>query len=249
MNPSLQVSADAANFAAAASESSASAPYTKAMASKTEQAAREAKQEKISMKQLEQMEKLSVETRATDEADAKASLMRKINAYQRDFKERLGGLKPMAKGAELKATAEELKMHLSDIEYELGKQGGYDIARYGFIEGMKKIEEFNAKYGYIKKNLTGFGTLAEQFVTARQVEDPNTGDIKIMEGPMTPTLKEFVIKYDDWFSTRVEVRMLIQVIEMMNVCDRINSGELKQQFAAAQTKPASSAAAAKAKKL
>lgn len=172
-----------------------------------------------------------------DDADVKAGLLRKIAAYEREFSDRLDGVKvPKTFGA--KASVEELKVRLADIEHELGKSGAMDYVRQGFVHMCKAIEGFQERSHVLPYNLKNFGDAAVVSVNTYQLPD---GSVQV--GHMLPLLKEFSIKYSDWFSSRVEMRILVAMAGMMAEVHRIN--EQAPEVAKKATKKTSNAAAAK----
>ena len=224
MNPS-QVSED---FSAFAPDSEKTNAELQAMMKQQEKLAkRDAAQAKITAKQHEAAAKLIEVTKEQDDSDAKAAILRKIDAYQKNFKDRLQHVK-VTKNTGAKASLEELKIHLADIENELGKSGGYAMARALFVNGCQKIEQVEAHYGILGMDLTHLGKVAEQSVSKRKGADG-----KIEDGPIEPLLQEFVIKYDSWFSTRVEIRLAIAVVELMAATHKMNSSEVKEFMKAA----------------
>lgn len=124
-----------------------------------------------------------------DDTDKKAAIMRKIASYTREFPEKLADVK-VPKTFATKATLEEMKMVLADIEHELGKSGAVEIVRNGFISLCSAIEQFQEKTHTLPYNLTNFGKMAE--FSASYVKQP---DGRTKEGEMVPLLKEFSIKY------------------------------------------------------
>lgn len=176
-----------------------------------------------------------------DDSAAKAAVMRKITSYLREFPDKLGEHK-LPKAFTQKATLAEMKMLLSDLEHEMGKSGAFDIVRSGFISLCSGIEQFQAKTKTLPYNLTNYGKMAE--FSASHVRQPD-GNIKT--GEMVPLLKEFSIKYADWFSQRVEIRIALQMMSMMAELHRINT-EVPVMAEKAQKK-ASSSTAASAKNL
>lgn len=170
-----------------------------------------------------------------DDTDAKASVLRKIKAYEREFPEKLANMKT-TKATEAKASLEELKIRLKDIEHELGKSGGLDMVRIGFVELCKGIERVQERTNILPYDLTHFGEVAVEAVNPRI-----TADGSVHVGEVVPLLQEFVIKHDDWFSTRVEVRLALQVFSMMSAVDKMNKqgAKIQEQAKAASGKKTS----------
>jgi hypothetical protein len=57
-------------------------------------------------------------------------------------------------------------------------------------------------------------------VMDRQLKDGN-----IVHGPAVPTLAEFCTKHSSWFSTDVDVRLLMLAAEMVATVHRVNEGQ------------------------
>lgn len=240
MNPS-QVSEDFSAFAPDSEKTQAE--LQAAIKQQEKLAKRDLAQSKITAKQHEAAAKLIETTIEHDESEAKAAVLRKIDSYQKTFKDRLQHVK-VTKTVGAKASLEELKIHLADIENELGKSGGYAVARTLFVNGCTKIEQVEASYGILGMDLTHLGKVAEQSVSKRK-----NAEGKLEDGPVEPLLQEFVIKYDSWFSTRVEIRLAMAVFELMAATHKMNSSEVKQFMQTAQTKVASKNAKSAADKL
>jgi len=241
--PAEQVMADMAAFIDPAINSNMD-DFKRAAEQKEKLAKRDAKQMGVNAKKIEEVMKLAEETKQEDDTDAKAKVLRKINGYMREFPERLIHCK-VPKTFSAKATLEELKIHLADIEHELGKSGGLEVAKKGFVTLCGLIEQVQEKTKILPYNLQHYGKIAEQSLQDRMMPDG-----KVSEAPMVPLLKEFVVKYDDWFSTRVESRILLEMLGMMVVCHKFNTDTVAQQRVEASTqKTAPPATAAAAKKL
>jgi hypothetical protein len=177
-----------------------------------------------------------------DDTEARASILRKIQAYEREFGDRLGDIKT-AKSFTAKANLDELKVRLADIEHELGKQGAFDIVRQGYVQLCKGIESFQERSHVLPYNLKNFGEAG--LISASEFSLP---DGSVQKGSMIPLLKEFSIKYSDWFSQRVEMRILIQMVGMMAEVHRINT-QAPEVAESAQKKKTSAKTSAAAKNL
>lgn len=237
-----QVMADMATFADPAANTNMD-DFKRAAEQREKQMKRDAKQMGVNAKKIDDLAKFAEATKVEDDTDAKARVLRKINGYQREFPERLVHCKvPKTFGA--KATLEELKIHLADIEHELGKHGGLEVAKVGFVYLCGAIEDIQARTKILPYNLEHFGDFGQQCLQDRKMADGS-----VSQTTMVPLLKEFVVKYDDWFSTRVESRILLELIGLMRVCHKFNTDPtLKQRMTAAE-QPASNAAAQAARKL
>lgn len=214
--------------------------FKRASEQKEKQTKRDAKQMGVNAKKVEEVMKFAEASKVEDDSDAKARILRKINGYQREFPERLVHCKvPKTFGA--KATLEELKIHLADIEHELGKSGGLEVAKKGFVAVCGLIEQFQEKTKILPYNLQHYGKIAEQSLQDRMMEDG-----KVSEAPMIPLLKEFVVKYDDWFSTRIETRILLEMLGMMVICHKFNTDTTAQRTIQTATQKTAAPEAAKA---
>lgn len=152
-----------------------------------------------------------------DDTEKRAAILRKISAYMQEFPQRLQHIKiPKTFGE--RATLDELKLLLADVEHELGKGGALDYVRQGFVKVCEGIESFNGRTKVLPYNLSNFGSAA-----VISVNDFQLADGTIQRGNMIPLLKEFSIKYSDWFSSRVEMRILVAMMGMMAEVHRMNS--------------------------
>jgi hypothetical protein len=191
---------------------------------KTAQAAKKKQQDELKKrdaemrkKQMEMTEKLIETTKDEDTAEERASLVRKIHAYNKKFSEKLKGMNiTQAKGQ--KATIEELRQQLSDIEHELGKSGGIELAAETYVGLMKTAEQVHYGWNPLKLKLAGLG----------QVTEDN-------HEKLVDLLEEFAIKHEKWFSQSVEVRilaftaMLIRTVHSANLEAEIRSAQKAQQ--------------------
>ena len=172
-----------------------------------------------------------------DDIAARASIMRKIAAYEREFKDRLVELRTPKNLA--KASLDDLKLYLADIEHELGKAGAYELVRHGFVQLCKQIESFQARSQVLPYDLKNFGEAG--VIASSEFLLP---DGSVQKGSMMPLLKEISIKYSDWFSQRVEVRFIVQLMGMMAEVHRINTDAPKTAAKASGKKASASASAA-----
>ncbi len=242
--PADIVSADMATFVDPAANSNLD-DFKRAAEQREKLMKRDAKMMGMNTKKLEETVKFAEATKLPeDDTDAKAKILRKINGYQREFPERLVHCKvPKTFGA--KATLEELKIHLADIEHELGKSGGFEMVKRGFVVLCGLVEQGQEKFHVLPYNLTHYGKIAEQSLQDRMMPDG-----KISEAPMIPLLKEFAVKWDDWFSTRVEARILLEMMGMMAICHKMNTdATMQQRMNTATAQPAQAETAKAARKL
>ena len=179
---------------------------------KTAQAAKKKQQDELKKrdlemkkKQMEMAEKLIETTKEEDTAEERASLVRKIHAYNKKFSEKLKGMNiTQAKGQ--KATIEELRQQLSDIEHELGKSGGIELAVSGYVGAMTILEQTHYTWNPMNLKLAGLG----------QVTQANAE--KLMD-----LLEEFAIKHENWFSQSIEVRILAFTASLIATVHRANT--------------------------
>lgn len=195
--------------------------------------------ETVTKKDLEALQQQPV----IDDAAQKAAVERKIHAYLEKFPEKLSGLK-LPKGFEHRWTLEQLKKHLANIEHELGKSGGIELAKRGFVWLCQVVEKFQAQSHILPYTLDHFGDIASQAVTDRQMPDG-----RVSQGPMIPLLDEFVIKYDAWFSSRIESRIALEMLSLMLLTHKMNTDAKVQEAMQGAKKNVSFAAAEAAKKL
>lgn len=200
---------------------------------------RQSKETVVTKKDLEALQQQPV----IDDAAQKAAVERKIHAYMEKFPEKLNGFK-LPKGFESRSTLEQLKKHLANIEHELGKSGGLELAKRGLVWLCQGVEKLQSQSHILPYNLTHFGDIAQQAVTDRQLPDG-----KISQGPMIPLLEEFVIKYDAWFSSKIESRIALELFSLMLLTHKMNTdGQVQAAMQGAQKK-VSFAAAEAAKKV
>jgi len=243
--PSLPPSQVSDDFAAFQQTTPQDASFAKKLREQQEKDAKKA-EAALKPKQLEMAQKLidlGKEQKEEETADLKAPLIRKINAYLKRYPDRLEHVK-IPKTFGVKNTVDELKVFVKDIEHELGKKSGFEIARFAYVEGMKFLESTSATYNPFNLNLTNLGKLAEANTAVIVNKDGSR-----QEGPIAPVLEEFTIKHDNWFSTSVEVRLVITTMELVMACHRMNSPEVQATVKTAQTTPASTTAKNAAKNL
>lgn len=177
-----------------------------------------------------------------DDSEKKAAVLRKITSYMQEFPQRLQGIK-IPKTAGERASLEELKMLLADVEHELGKSGSFDYVKQLFVKACEGVEKFNEERHILPYNLTHLGEVA-----VIQANDFRLEDGTVQHGEMVPLLKEISIKYGDWFSSRVEMRFLVAMAGLMSTVHKINT-EAPAVAQKANTKKASGKSAAAAKNL
>ena len=119
-----------------------------------------------------------------------------------------------------------------------------DLFAFWFVTfhslGFKQIEAISE---YTPARLEGLGHVAELAITSRQLPDG-----QVIVGPAVPTLAEFCVYHSSWFSTGVDMRMLMMIGNMMADVHRYNVS--RDETEPAQTeKPASEKSKNKVKDL
>lgn len=178
-----------------------------------------------------------------DETDAKAVIWRKITSYAKEFPERLEGVKMGTKQSFAKMTLVEAKMLLLDVEHELGKSGAYEYVKQAYVWSSEALEKFQAKSKALPFDLTHFGKMAHVSVSTGTLPDGT-----VHKGHMSPLLMEFSIKYGHWFSSSIEMRLIMAYGMMMAEVHRMNT-EAPAVNKQANEKTASKKATDAAKKL
>lgn len=199
---------------------------------KEEEAMRKRDEQLLKPKQLDAASKLVEVTKHEDEKNAKASCLRKINAYVKQFPERLKGMNVTpAKGA--KASLDELEIMLADVEHQMGKSGGIDLLCLAYSQGAAGLEELHHVWNPLKLNLDHLG----------DVVNAN------MDKKLKPLFEEFAIKHENWFSSSVETRIVLTTMEIIAATNRMNSAEVRAATAKAAGTPADPIIAEAANKL
>ena len=85
-------------------------------------------------------EKKEVPMSPEKEASLKASILRKIKAYQYEFPQRLEGV-PIPKTLSAKHSLDELRAFLADVECQLGRSGAENLVTYGYVSAMSGRSE------------------------------------------------------------------------------------------------------------
>jgi hypothetical protein len=191
-------------------------------------------QKKLKPEQMKAANDLTDHMRSEDEAVLKGDLIQQLHDYMKLMREyhpeRLEFLK-IPKTFGIKNTVEELRIWIRDIQTELGKKGGLEFAKVIWVEGFKQIETLSVG---TPAKFQGLGQWAELQVTSRQLK---TGEIVC--GPAIPTLAEFCCYHSNWFSTGVDVRMMLMVGNMLSEIHRHNSQKEEGAPAVPEAKPAS----------
>lgn len=153
------------------------------------------------------------------EAEEKSKLLSLISDYLKHisefYPERLEFIK-IPKNVGAKNSVQELRVYVKDLENELGKRGAYDIVKRAYLGGMDLFEQINEnkRFGVNAENL---GLVARMSLQPRQLPDGRVGP-----GQAVPILNELSIKYSSMFSSRVEVRFVMMVAEMVIAVHRAN---------------------------
>ena len=205
----MDVSADFQNF-----------PQTEPQTAK-EIKARKAKDEAMAKRDKKLMEerqfqaadKLVAATKEKDAEDQRAAefderikVIRKIRSYVKAFPDSLKEF-GLTSSKEAKMSLEELKIHLIDIEYHLGKRGGAELLASGFKEGLRNLDMVNLAFGNpFNLNLKNIDKVADAQ----------------MKPKFDPLFTELVCKYENLFSVSVEARLVVAVVELVMTVNRVN---------------------------
>lgn len=202
-------------------------------AERRQQKMAEKKAQELRPEQLKAADKMTEQMKEERQAKLKADLIQQGTDYLKLIKEyhpeKLDSLK--VKVFSNKLTVEEMRIAIRDMQTELGKKGGLEFAKVLWVEGFKMFEKVNEdkRFGL---NVTNLGRVAENSVLPRQKEDGT-----IMPGPAVPTLAEFCVKHSTWFTTDVDVRLLMYAINMISTVHRINEQGPSLQDAMQQSVP------------
>lgn len=202
-------------------------PETAAQLKKKSAAAKE--KNKITPENLKAAEKLGEDLKAEKEAGKKSELIQRISDYIKHIKEfypeRVEFIKvPKTYGP--KNSVAELTVWVKDLENELGKRGGLDVAKVVYVEAFTWLEKLNEKTDL---GLKGIEMAARMSLANRRYEPgtmiPGTARIsegEIVPGPAVPTLAELCVKYSSWMSASVEVRFGLMIANMISSVRRAN---------------------------
>lgn len=189
--------------------------------------------ELLQPKQLEMAQKLVDLEKEEDSPEEKARLIRKIQAYLKKFKGRLENV-TIPKTFSAKNSVEDLRGYIATIEAELGRKGGAEIAQRLYVEGLKAVESYTNHGQLVGMNLHNLGLVAEGQTLQRRLPSG-----EIITPPIGVLLEEFAIKYDDWFTSSVETRLLVATAEMVLAVHKMNSPEAQEGLRRAQETEAS----------
>jgi len=207
-------------------------PDPETAAAMKKKAASTKEKSKISPEHLKQAEKLADDLKAEKEAGKKSELIQRISDYIKHIKEfhpeRVDFIKvPKTYGP--KNTVAELTVWVKDLENELGKRGGLDVAKVVYVEAFSWLEKLNEKTDL---GLKGIETAARMSLANRRYEPgtmiPGTSRIsegEIVPGPAVPTLAELCVKYSSWMTASVEVRFGLMIANMISGVRRANAQE------------------------
>lgn len=176
--------------------------------------------QKLKPEQIKAAQNLTDSMKADAEADEKFALIQKLHDYVKLVKEyhpeRVEFLK-VPKNFGPKNSIEELRFWLRDIQNELGKKGGLDVMKTIWVESFKIFEQINSG-GRFGLHVDGIGQIGQNSIASRMTKE---GDI--VPGPAVPTLAEFCAKHSNWFSTDVDVRLLMMYAEIIAGVHRMNT--------------------------
>jgi hypothetical protein len=148
----------------------------------------------------------------------KHGLIQQLTEYVKFMEEyhpdRLGYIS-LPKKEYLKCSDEELAVAIKNIEAELGKRSGLDFVTMIWVNGLAMFEEADWLH---KQPLQGLGAAAASMVAPRRDQQGKP----IAPGPAVPTLAEFAVKYSRWFSTSIEVRMLLMTTQLISGVRKAN---------------------------
>ena len=215
MNPE-QVSADIAVFTAPPPEQAAQAAKDRKEREKKEAAFNK----KLQPEQIKAAAALTDSMKAEAEAGEKSRLLQQIADYIRLIKEyhpdRFELLNNKIKTASVKNSVEELRVWVKDMQNDLGKKGGLEMAKVLWVQGCEFFEKINEN-GRFGLDMTNLGQAAKNTVATYQMPD---GSVKV--GSAVPTLAEFACKHSSWFTTDVDTRMVIMFIQMVDAVNKMN---------------------------
>lgn len=164
------------------------------------------------------------------EAKEKEELIRKLGDYiahmKQYYPEKLEALKvPKTFGA--KNTLQELRVWVLQAEHELNKTGGLQTLEAAWRHGFAALEKFNSQFDPLGLDLTNLGTAAKFSLEPRQVQTEQ--GVIVVPGPAKPLLSEFAVKYSSWFSSSVEWRLGLMVVQMVIAVDTANKQGKKME--------------------
>lgn len=211
-----------------------SAPPPEERIAAEKEAARRAKDDARQAKalrpeQIKMAAKLNEEMKADAEAAEKARLIQQLADYLKLLAEYYPERREYVRAPKNfgpKNSCEELRVWIKEVENELGKQGGLQTLKMAWVEGFKFFEQVNATHRF-GLHVEGIGAVAQ-----RQVSNVQLPDGTVVPGEMTPTLAEFAVKYNSWFSSSVEWRLAMAVMNMVAGVHRINMMQGNVQKAA-----------------
>jgi len=234
--PPAQIAAD---FAAFQQQPPNEVHFAQKMAEQQEK--QRAADEKLFSKKAAKVIDLANEIKEEDDSPQRAAVMRKINSYQNEFPARLEHMKIPKGAAFQKLTLDELKLLLANIQHEMGKKGGKALIYAGYMQLMVQGEQNGPLVGL---NLQHLEAAASQNVYPRKLDDGT-----FVKGNIGELLDEVAIKYEDWLSQSVEVRLTVATVEMVLAVHRMNTNGSKEMIQKATETAASEDLKGKANKL
>lgn len=216
MNNNNQVTEDFADFTAPPPEVQEAARKER----EKKQKERDKLNKALKPEQIRAAKDLADSFNAEKDAEEKSKLIQQLTDYLKLIKEyhpdRAQYLKvPKTYGP--KNSCEELRVWIYDVKAELNKNGGLGTVKMLWVEGWKFFEKANEnqRFGY---NFNSIGRVAENSVSDRQMPDGS-----IICGPAVPTLAEFCVEHSSWFSTGVDMRLIMMAFEMAAGVHRMNT--------------------------
>lgn len=183
-------------------------------------------------KQLDAAAKLVEVTKKIDEKEVRASLLRKIHAYAKKYPEKLKSI-ALTPAKEAKASIEDLEHLVSDMEHELGKGASAKMLASFHVFALVQLENTSKVWNPLKLRLDNLGTIASANA----------------ETILEPLWEEFAIKHADWFSSKVETRLILATAQLIATTHRMNGAQAQQTIHKATSTPANAELLRKAAKL
>ena len=179
-----------------------------ALRKKADQAARA---ERATLKKINEM-KANEQKKVKDDSSSIAKMIQKIHAYiafmEKYFPDKLDSLR-LPKTFQ-KCSVEELKVYVQQIEQSLGQQKSGQLWQYGYLQVCRGIQGLG--FGL---DLEGLDKVAAEALMPRKGENG-----QVVPSPIALTLEEISCKYQ--LVTAVEVRLLLQIVELIIAVDKIN---------------------------
>ena len=148
------------------------------------------KPQKLTAAQMKAAQDVTDKMSEMAEMRERASLVRKIRKYVEKFPDRIDTKVPRT--ISVKAKLSDLIQLKQDIEADLGMSGGTEMAIAGYSSALKGLEVANVQLGWFR------------FLDLRNLSEGVDGTREQWQ----PLIEEFVIKHEEWFSMRVEYRII-----------------------------------------